>query len=213
MSYTTLIYHTFLSVESIRLGQLVWNVNESQSDYLDSDSDFHSKSVIITPHLHYKEVQQSMTDKSLIAMLTHFMLTSCVRWNKAYTQVTTDWVTTYQLKNSGSWFKSVIKTKIAWEWIKKFIDQRDDIYVIVEYHTMLNAQVIEGTADTLKSSEQLELLITKVALTATDVMMPLSNIADLEVAANNIKKQGIQRQFVADDEQICAVQYQRVHFK
>ena len=117
MSCTTLIYHTFLSVESIRLGRLVRNVDEPQSDYLDPDCDLHPESVIITPHLRYEEVQQSMTDKSFTAVLTRLMSASRARRNKAYTQVTTDRVTTYQLGNSGSWFKSAIKTETAREWI------------------------------------------------------------------------------------------------
>jgi len=41
----------------------------------------------------------------------------------------------------------------------------------------------------------------------------LGDIADPGVAANNIAKQGIQRRFVADGEQICAIQYRKVRFK
>lgn len=213
MSCTTLIYHTFLSVESIRLGRLVRNVDEPQSDYLDPDCDLHPESVIITPHLRYEEVQQNMTDKSFTAVLTRLMSASRARRNKAYTQVTTDRVTTYQLGNSGSWFKSAIKTETAREWIKESIDQGDDIYVVVGYHTMLDAQVVEGAADAMESSGQLRLPVTEVALAATGVMVPLGDIADPGVAGNNLKKQGIQRQFVADGEQICAVQYRKVRFK
>ncbi len=213
MSCTTLIYHTFLSVESIRLGRLVRNVDEPQSDYLDPDCDLRPESVIITPHLRYEEVQQSTTDKSFTAVLTRLMSASRARRNKAYTQVTTDRVTTYQLGNSGSWFKSAIKTETAREWIKESIDQGDDIYVVVGYHTMLDAQVVEGAAGAMETSGQLGLPVTEVALAATGVMVPLGDIADPRVAGNNIKKQGIQRQFVADGEQICAVQYRKVRFK
>lgn len=202
-----------MSVESIRLGRLVRNVDEPQSDYLDPDCNPCPESVIITPHLHYEEVQQSTTDKSFTAVLTRLMSASRARRNKAYTQVTTDRVTTYQLGNSGSWFKSAIKTETAREWIKESIDQGDDIYVVVGYHTMLDAQVVEGAADALESSGQLGLPVTEVALAATGVMVPLGDIADPGVAGNNIKKQGIQRQFVADGEQICAVQYRKVRFK
>jgi len=213
MSCTTLIYHTFLSVESIRLGRLVRNVDEPQSDYLDPDCDLHPESVIITPHLRYEEVQQNLTDKSFTAVLTRLMSASRARRNKAYTHVTTDRVTTYQLGNSGSWFKSAIKTETAREWIKESLDQGDDIYVVVGYHTMLDAQVVEGAADALESSGQLGLPVTEVALAAMGVMVPLGDIADPGVAGSNIKKQGIQRQFVADGEQICAVQYRKVRFK
>ncbi len=129
MSCTTLIHRTFLSAESIRLGRLVRNVDEPQSDYPDPDCDLRPESVIIKPHLRYEEAQQSTTDKSFAAVLTRLVSASRTRRNKAYTQVTTDRVTTYQLGNSGSWFKSAIKTETTREWINESIDQGDDIYV------------------------------------------------------------------------------------
>jgi hypothetical protein len=134
MSCTTLIYHTFLSVESIRLGRLVRNVDVPHSDYVDPDCDLRPDSVIIKPHLRYEEVQQSTTDKSFTALLARLVSASRTKRNKAYTQVTTDRVTTYQLGNSGMWFKSAIKMETTQEWIKESIDQGDDIYVVVGYH-------------------------------------------------------------------------------
>jgi hypothetical protein len=79
MSCTTLIYHTFLSADSIRLGRLVRNVDEPQSDYLDPDCDLRPESVIIKPHLRYEEVQQSTADKSLTAVLTRLISASRTR--------------------------------------------------------------------------------------------------------------------------------------
>ncbi|KAL9595914.1 MAG: hypothetical protein Q9179_004796 [Wetmoreana sp. 5 TL-2023] len=213
MSHTTLMYHTFLSVESIRLGRLVRNIDEPQSDYLDPDCDLRPDSVVITPQSRYEEVQQSATDQSFTAVLTRLLSASRAKRNKVHTQVTTDRVTTYQLGNSGSWFKSAIKTLTAREWIKESIDQGDDIYVVVGFHTMLDAQVAEGAAVALESSGQLGLPVTGAALAATGVMVPLSDIADPRVAANKIKEKGIQRRFVADGEQICAVQYRKVRFR
>jgi hypothetical protein len=139
MPCNTLIYHAFLSSESIRLGRLVRNVDEPQSDYINPDCDLRPESVIIKPHLRYEEVQRSTTDKSFTSVLTRLVSASRTRRNKAYTQVTTDRVTTYQLGNSGLWFKSVIKIKTTREWIKESINQGDDVYVIMGYHTILDA--------------------------------------------------------------------------
>jgi hypothetical protein len=213
MPCKTLIYRTLLSSESIRLGRLVRNVDEPQSDYVDPDCDLRPESVIIKPHLRYEEVQQSTTDKSFTAVLTRLVSASRTRRNKVYTQVTTDRVTTYQLGNSGLWFKSAIKMETTREWIKESIDQGDEIYVVVGYHTMLNAQVVEGAAESSESSAQLEVPITSSITAATGVAVPLGDIADPGVVGNSLKKQGIQRRFVATGEQICAVQYRKVRFK
>jgi hypothetical protein len=78
---------------------------------------------------------------------------------------------------------------------------------------MLNAHVVEGAAEASESSAQLEIPITSSVPTATGVMVPLGDIADRGVAATSLKKQGIQRRFVATGEQICAVQYRKIRFK
>jgi hypothetical protein len=68
MPSTALVYHTFLSAESVRLGRLVRNVDEPQSDYLHPDCDLRPESVIIKPHLDYEEMQQRTADKSLFSL-------------------------------------------------------------------------------------------------------------------------------------------------
>src|SRR5215471_15833042 len=101
MHYTSLVYHTFLPSESIRLGRLVRNVDEPHSDYLDPDCDIRPESVVIKSHLGYKEVHQHTTDKTFTTVLTQLISASRTKRSKIYTHVTTDRVTTYQLGNSG----------------------------------------------------------------------------------------------------------------
>ena len=211
MRCTTLIRGTFLPLESVQLGRFVLNVDEPLSDYLDPDCDFRPE-VVIKPHLRYEEVQQSTTNKTFTAVLTRLVSASRTKRNKRYTQVTTDRVTTYQLGNSGSWFKDAIKTEITRKWIEQSIDQGDDIYVVVGYDTMLDAQIVEGAGEAVGSSAQLEMPVTP-ALAAAGIMVPLGDIADPGVTGNNLSKQGIQRRFVATGEQICAVQYRKVRFR
>lgn len=212
MRSTTLIRHEFLPVDSVRLGRLVRNVDEPQSDYLDPDCDLHPESVIVKPHLGYEEMQENTTDKTFTAVLTRLVSATRTKRNKMYTQVTTDRVTTYQLGNSGSWFKAAIKTEATREWVKESIDQGDDTYLVVGYDTMLDARVVEGAVEEMESSAQLEIPVT-TSLAAAGIMLPLGDIADPGVAGNNLKKQGIQRRFIATGEQICAVQYRRIRFK
>jgi hypothetical protein len=51
-----LIYYPFLSSESIRFGRLIYNINKSQLNYVNSDCDFYSEFVIIKFHFRYEEI-------------------------------------------------------------------------------------------------------------------------------------------------------------
>ena len=212
MPCTTLVYQTFLSSESVRLGRFVRNIDEPQSDFLDPDCDLPSESIIVKPHLGYEGLQHNARDKSLATVLTRLVSASRTKRNKVYTQVTTDRATTYQLGNSGSWFKAAVKMEATREWIQESIDQGDDVYVVVGYHTLLDAKIIEGAAEVAESSGRLGLPVTE-ALAGTGVIVPLGDMADPEIAAKNSKTQGVHRRYVAIGEQICAVQYRKVRFK
>src|SRR5436853_4974412 len=121
-------------------------------------------------------------------------------------------VTTYQLDNSGAWFREAIKKPTTREWIEESIEQGDDIYVVVGYYTMLNAVVVEGSAELVGSSAQLEMPVT-ASLAAAGVVVALDNIMDPGVNASNTNQRRIQRRFVASGEQVCAVQYRKVCFR
>src|SRR2546423_3606683 len=212
MTCSTLIYQTFLSSESIRLGRFVRNINEPQSDFLDPDCDLPSESVIVKPHLGYQELQQNAQKRSFATTLTSVVSASRTKRNNVYTQVTTDRVTTYQLGNSGSWFKAAVKMHATREWIKESLDQGEDIYVVVGYHTLLDAKIIEGAVELGESAAQLSLPVT-AAIAGAGVIVPLGDIADPEIAADNSKTKSLQRRYVAIGEQVCAVQYRKVRFK
>jgi hypothetical protein len=184
MPCTTLIYQTLLSPESIRLGRLVRSIDEPQSDFLDPDCHLPSESIIVKPHLGYEAVHHNAQDKSLATVLTRLVSASRTKRNKLYTQVTTDRVTTYQLGNSGSWFKAAVKMEATREWIQESIDQGDDIYVVVGYHTLLDAKITEDVAEGVESSGRLAIPVTE-ALAGTGVLVPIGDVMDPKIAAKN----------------------------
>lgn len=211
MSSVTFIRHPFLPVQSIRLGRFVRNRDEPQSDYLDPQCD-NPRQPIIKPHLNYGEVQQIAAGGDFSVFLMSLLSTSWSKKRKQYVQVTTGQVTTYQLDNSGTWFKEAVKSDTTREWIKESIDQGDDIYVVVGYSTMLDAVVVEGSAELARTSAQATVPLTE-SLGAAGVVVPLGNIADPGISGNSANHHGMQRHFVAPGEQVCAVQYRKVSFK
>lgn len=88
----------------------------------------------------------------------------------------------------------------------------DDIFVIVGYHTMTDARIIEGVVDAADASAWLQFPVGEVLL-AAGVVVPLGILADPGFEVNNSSQQGVLGRFVAVGEQVCAVQYRKVRFK
>lgn len=65
------------------------------------------------------------------------------------------------------------------------MDQGDDIYVAVGYSMMLNAMVVEGSAELAKTSAQATIPIT-ATLAAAGVVVLFGNIVDPGTAGNNV---------------------------
>jgi len=210
MPSVTLVRHTFLPLESIQLGRLVRNVDEPQSEYLDPDLAIRLEP-IVKPYHRYQEAQQDKTQGNFGILLTSLASASRTRRNKRYTHVATDRVTTYQLDNSGSWFKAAIQTEKTRQWIQESIDQGDDVFLVVGYYTMVDAEIVEGADVAVDASAGLNLPVS-AALAATG-MLPMGGVADPKIEGRNGGQQGTNRRFVAPGEQICAVQYRKLSFK
>jgi hypothetical protein len=71
--------------------------------------------------------------------------------------------------------------------------QGDDVYLVVGYYTMVDAEIVEGTAKALEASARLDLPVT--ATLAAVGIMPLGGIADPGVKSGNSYQQGIERSF------------------
>jgi len=211
MSSVTFIHRTFLPVQSVRLGRFVRNRDEPQSEYLDPDSNTPLQP-IINPHLSYGEVQQHAAGKNFSAFLTSLVSSSWTKTRKQYTHVTTSRVTTYQLDNAGLWFKEAVKPQTTREWVRESIDLGNDIYMVVGYSTMLDAVVVEGSADLAGTEAQVTMPVT-ASLAATGAVIPLGNITDPGISGKRDNYLSIRRQYVASGEQVCGVQYRKVCFR
>jgi hypothetical protein len=205
-----ILRQTFLPLNSVRLGRFVINIDDPQQDYLDPVCDQVAE-VIIKHHLEYNELQQTATDNNFTSVLTRLVSASRSKRSKLLTEVTTDQATTYQLGNSGLWFKNAVKLQPTRKWIEQAIDQGDDVYVVVGYHTLLDARIVESATMVSGFRAQLEVPVT-ASLGATGVVIPMGNIADPEISGHQQRCQGAQKQFVATGEQIFAVQYRKVRF-
>ena len=208
---STVIQRNFLPLSSVQLGRFVLNVDEPHSDYQDPSSDVIS-STITNPHTGYNRVQRDASGGGLAATLTRLVSASRRKHNSGFTQVASEQVLTYQLNNSGLWFKRAIADKDLRQWIIEAIQNGDDVYMIVGYYTMLNARVFEGGNTLSESSLQLEVPVT-ASLAAGGVTLPIGSDMDPSFGADRRQDQQVQTKFVAPGEQICAVQYRKLQFK
>lgn len=101
-----------------------------------------------------------------------------------------------------------MKSQKTHEWIERIIDEEEDIYVVIAYHTLVNARILEQLGGQSSVDENLTISIS-TALTASDVVVPFS-VADPGLSDFRSRIKDEQRQFIAPSEQIYAMQYRKV---
>jgi hypothetical protein len=127
-------------------------------------------------------------------------------------RISTEQVKTYYLNNTGQWFKDAVQLEATRKWIERTIDEGEDIWVVVGYHTLQDARIMEQSKGQTISGGKLVMPIS-AALTAAGVIVPFGNLADPGFTGSRADMDDEQGHFIAHGEQICAVQYRRVRHK
>jgi len=198
MPCNVLPQQTFLPLDSIRLGRLVLSVDKPEQDYFDPPCEEEIE-FSVTTQRNYADLQESVADRDLFSILTRLVSASISKREKTYVQVTSTEAKKYILFNSGTWLKLALRAEATRSWIGQAIHQGHDVYMVVGYHTLLDAHIVEGSAAVISRSVQLA--------TAEAQSTPTA------IGASEDPSDGGQRQFVAADEQVCAVQYRKVRFR
>lgn len=96
---------------------------------------------------------------------------------KSSIRVTADEAKKYYLNNAGQWFRDAVKSEEAGKWIERTIDEGEVIFVVVAYHTLLNARIIEQLQGQSTTGGTLAIPVS-TALTAFGVVVPFTNTLD-----------------------------------
>ncbi|KAH8799411.1 hypothetical protein F5884DRAFT_686845 [Xylogone sp. PMI_703] len=213
MPQNKFINQGFLPKTSIHLGRFLVDVSEPLVAYHDPGVEIKGEDLIISPHISYSEVQQIGSNDSFAASLTSLVSASFTKKVNTVTRVSSDRVTTYKLANAGAWFKKAVKEEQTRRWIEEQHDGGyDDVYIVVGYHTMLDANVVLGGDETKDISKQVQVPIS-AALAAGGVILPVGGITDPKFSAKHEESRGAKLLFVAPGERICAVQHRKIVYK
>jgi hypothetical protein len=91
---------------------------------------------------------------------------------KSRARVETNLVRTYTLQNSTQWFEKAVSSEESRRWFERAIDQGDDVYFVVGFHTVTDAQIIYESAEVNEHTGRLGLPV-GLTLNAAGVIAPL----------------------------------------
>jgi hypothetical protein len=207
MPYSSFICPELIPVESVQVGRLVLDVKEPCEDYLDPAFEFQTEVLVEPQSPSEEEVQPSTEANTFTGFLARLTSTAFTRRKNIATKITTHRVTTYNLANPEIWFKNAIQEDNTREWVEQAIRQRDDIYVVLGYHTMLDVDVLEaGSGDGWKVS----------AISSSREQggsVSSESAANPGFSSDENNPQSFQRHFRASGEQICALRYGKVRIQ
>ncbi|PWI64511.1 hypothetical protein PCL_09592 [Purpureocillium lilacinum] len=214
MPRNTLLSRGFLPKVSMRLGHFLVDVNEPLVSLHDPEIEIKPESdIVVSHHLSYSESQQARSGHGLAATLTSLLSASCSKKMNTSTRVSAARVTLYKLANSGSHFRRAVKGPATRSWIEEQKDDGwDNLFFVVGYYTMLDANIILGAEESQGVQGQVEVPVS-AALAAGGIVLPVGGITDPKVSAKYEESQGAKIQFVAPGERICALQCRKVVFK
>ncbi|KAI9786108.1 MAG: hypothetical protein M1839_007518 [Geoglossum umbratile] len=210
MSPSILLSQFLLPLSAVSLGRFVISLNDPHQDFHDPLRN-PDPEVAERVQTQYDSIRHSVKHQNEASQLTTFLSSSFSKRLKASIQITADQAKTYYLNNAGQWFRNAVQSEETQKWIERTIDEGEDIYVVVAYHTLFDARIIEQLGGQSTASGNLAIPV-PTALTVPGIVVPFANIADPMLGGFRDHTEDEQRQFIAPGEQIFAVQYRKVRW-
>jgi hypothetical protein len=209
MDGANVVSHTFIPVDSVKLGRLVIDVKEPCKGYLDPVPAATDVSVIRHPQC--TDSERGAANNNFASSLIQLSEVARSRRTGKATRVTTGDLVTYQLQSPEEWFRNAIKEETVRLWMEDGIKAGSDVYLVAGYHTMLHPEVFDQH-QILHGTSQLP------HRRDSDAHGSASRIPEdggsLEGASDSdLAKQGFQKVLVASGEQVCALQIRKVQFE
>lgn len=166
----------------------------------------------MSPRSSYTDHRHNASNSGFRSALTSLMSAGFSKRAKSNVRIAAEHINTYTLDNSDEWFEEAVLLPATRSWFERAVDRGDRIYMVVGYHTITDARISQESIQGEQTSGQLA-LPASLSLAAAGVVAPLGNLIDTAVGANRENLNGAQSHFMAPGEQVCALQYRKVHHK
>jgi len=181
MAVNIIVPQPFLPYDSIKLGRFITNVNHPNLRHHDPPCPKPPKQVV-SPRDSYIGLHQKGTGTSFRSALTSLMSAWFSKRAKTQVRLTADQITTYTLDNSDEWFEDAVGIPATRTWIERAVDREDNIYMIVGFHAITNARIIQDIVQGGDVGGQINLPVS--AAFAMFGVIPIRNIMDPSAGAN-----------------------------
>ncbi|RPB06554.1 hypothetical protein P167DRAFT_540720 [Morchella conica CCBAS932] len=203
----------FLSLGSLQLGCLVQSAKNPQQDLHNpfesrpTDDEFN-----VVSHKNLRASQNSSNTSKFRSYLSDALSSFRETRSTAATSLMTPEATTYELKNSGKWFKDACKNPETQEWIEETINENRNIYLVVGFLIVKDAQLSRTLVSRTKGGMGAEVLANPLP---TGGMVSITTLISLTsgVQFSNEAAYGQMSVFDMPGDHIIAVRYRKVQHK
>jgi hypothetical protein len=202
------IQSRFIPQDAVKLGRFTTSIDNPHQNYHDP-SWTKPTLAVNSPLGSFIGMHETASDYGFASSLTSVVSALFSKRAKSKLYIVADRVLTSVLDNSDSWFKEATKLPATQSWIEQQIDQGNDIYMIVGFHSVTNAHIIQESHRGTAADGQIQ-LPAALALAAAGVIVPLGDTLNPSVGGHRQILDETQSQFQILGDQICALQYRKV---
>jgi hypothetical protein len=198
------------NLASVQLGRFVLDLKEPQSDYFETSEPlvqtlppFDSKA--------FDEDDESEKSLRFFGYLSKALNVSHSSNKNVSFDIKSSRCRTYQMDNSGGWFREACKVETTKQWLDEQIEASRDVFLIVGLQTMLNAKVNRKDDADRETKASAEAPIDRIATHgASAVVGNAASAVNVGGGANVDKKANQHVSLIGAGEQLYAIQYRKV---
>lgn len=206
MPITSVFQPSLLPLSAVSLGRLIRNTKSPHQDYVDPTLPTLPETDR-NPQDNYRELLTSTRTIKLRGRLMQLLGASRGSHKHSELDLNATSAYTYSLHNSTPFFKAACGTQAVRAWLQDTIENGYDAYLVVGYHTVVDAQVGGGQGQVTVDTQGASIGIAEMTGLPEVKGLDVGVTVDCGVARVST------RSFVAPGEQVYAVQYRKVAFK
>ncbi|RKK79378.1 hypothetical protein BFJ68_g16814 [Fusarium oxysporum] len=197
----------FLSLESVRLGRLIKNINHPHEGYYEPPTGDVPKA-IVTP-FSFSSLNQQNNRTQFGSALTSLISAGFSKRLQSQIQLVPASASNYCLDNSDEWFDKAVGLPDTRKWIENAALRGHKIYIIVGIQTFTDTRIVQKSARGQQARGQVTVPVS-LSLTAASAVMPFAELVDPTIHGEHQNAESDQLWLLAPGEQVCSLQYREV---